>query len=65
MWKYAMMKRVVFKPIALCPRWWLDQRVVAAREAPLKVNYESLGTYYNIYFYDIYRQYLIVRCLLS
>lgn len=39
-------------------RWRLDQRVIAAREAPLEVQYESLGTYY-----DIYGQYLIVRSI--
>lgn len=39
-------------------RWRLDQRVIAAREAPLEVHYESLGTYY-----DIYGQYLIVRSI--
>nr|YP_010989794.1 RNA polymerase beta' subunit [Delarbrea paradoxa]WOV68154.1 RNA polymerase beta' subunit [Delarbrea paradoxa] len=37
-------------------RWRLDQRVIAAKGAPLEVHYESLGTYY-----DIYGQYLIVR----
>ena len=39
-------------------RWRLDQRVIAAREAPLEVHYESLGTYY-----DIYGEYLIVRSI--
>ncbi|KAI7753925.1 LOW QUALITY PROTEIN: hypothetical protein M8C21_033124 [Ambrosia artemisiifolia] len=39
-------------------RWRLDQRVIAAREAPIEINYESLGTYY-----DIYGHYLIVRSI--
>ncbi|KAI3664320.1 hypothetical protein L1987_88220 [Smallanthus sonchifolius] len=30
-------------------RWRLDQRVIAAREAPIEIHYESLGTYYEIY----------------
>nr|WAJ49650.1 RNA polymerase beta' subunit [Crowea exalata subsp. exalata]WAJ49737.1 RNA polymerase beta' subunit [Crowea exalata subsp. revoluta] len=37
-------------------RWRLDQRVIASREAPIEVHYESLGTYH-----DIYGHYLIVR----
>nr|WLS53991.1 RNA polymerase beta' subunit [[Polygonum] chinense var. paradoxum] len=37
-------------------RWQLDQRVVASREAPIEVHYESLGTYH-----EIYGHYLIVR----
>nr|UUL71149.1 RNA polymerase beta' subunit [Dipsacus japonicus] len=37
-------------------RWRLDQRVVATREAPIEVHYESLGTYY-----EIYGHYLIER----
>nr|YP_010926827.1 RNA polymerase beta' subunit [Melocactus glaucescens]WKK45432.1 RNA polymerase beta' subunit [Melocactus glaucescens] len=37
-------------------RWRLDQRVIASREAPIEVHYESLGTYY-----EIYGHYLIVR----
>nr|YP_009912241.1 RNA polymerase beta' subunit [Fulcaldea stuessyi]QLD96760.1 RNA polymerase beta' subunit [Fulcaldea stuessyi] len=39
-------------------RWRLDQRVIAAREAPIEIHYESLGTYY-----EIYGQYLIVRSI--
>jgi DNA-directed RNA polymerase subunit beta' len=39
-------------------RWRLDQRVIAAKEAPLEVHYESLGTYY-----EIYGQYLIVKSI--
>nr|YP_010395496.1 RNA polymerase beta' subunit [Haplophyllum dauricum]UQJ73024.1 RNA polymerase beta' subunit [Haplophyllum dauricum] len=37
-------------------RWRLDQRVIASREAPIEVQYESLGTYH-----EIYGHYLIVR----
>nr|YP_010941217.1 RNA polymerase beta' subunit [Fallopia dumetorum]WLS50818.1 RNA polymerase beta' subunit [Fallopia dumetorum] len=37
-------------------RWQLDQRVVASREAPIEVHYESLGTYH-----EIYGHYIIVR----
>nr|YP_009527136.1 RNA polymerase beta [Stemona japonica]AYA54092.1 RNA polymerase beta [Stemona japonica] len=36
-------------------RWRLDQRVIASREVPIEVQYESLGTYH-----DIYGHYLIV-----
>ncbi|PHT94098.1 DNA-directed RNA polymerase subunit beta' [Capsicum annuum] len=39
-------------------RWRLDQRVIASRETPIEVHYESLGT-----FYEIYGHYLIVRSL--
>nr|YP_008994386.1 RNA polymerase beta [Viviania marifolia]AGV02815.1 RNA polymerase beta [Viviania marifolia] len=37
-------------------RWRLDQRIIASREAPVEVHYESLGTYH-----EIYGHYLIVR----
>nr|YP_009166682.1 RNA polymerase beta [Tanaecium tetragonolobum]ALB78250.1 RNA polymerase beta [Tanaecium tetragonolobum] len=37
-------------------RWRLDQRVIAPRETPIEVHYESLGTYY-----EIYGHYLIVK----
>nr|YP_010119016.1 RNA polymerase beta' subunit [Gymnotheca chinensis]QQY97899.1 RNA polymerase beta' subunit [Gymnotheca chinensis] len=37
-------------------RWRLDQRVIALREVPIEVQYESLGTYH-----EIYGHYLIVR----
>nr|QFG71183.1 RNA polymerase subunit beta' [Mammillaria albiflora] len=37
-------------------RWRLDQRVIASREAPIEVHYESLGTYH-----EIYGHYLILR----
>nr|QQY97986.1 RNA polymerase beta' subunit [Houttuynia cordata] len=37
-------------------RWRLDQRVIALREVPIEVQYESLGTYH-----EIYGNYLIVR----
>nr|WFD57520.1 RNA polymerase beta' subunit [Brandisia glabrescens]WFD57700.1 RNA polymerase beta' subunit [Brandisia glabrescens] len=39
-------------------RWRLDQRVLASRETPIEVHYESLGTYY-----EIYGHYLIVRSI--
>nr|YP_011014686.1 RNA polymerase beta' subunit [Microula sikkimensis]WQB38099.1 RNA polymerase beta' subunit [Microula sikkimensis] len=39
-------------------RWRLDQRVIASRETPTEVHYESLGTYY-----EIYGHYLIVRSI--
>nr|YP_009493578.1 RNA polymerase beta' subunit [Eucommia ulmoides]ANP25493.1 RNA polymerase beta' subunit [Eucommia ulmoides]AWN56500.1 RNA polymerase beta' subunit [Eucommia ulmoides]AZT79263.1 RNA polymerase beta' subunit [Eucommia ulmoides]WMG64914.1 RNA polymerase beta' subunit [Eucommia ulmoides] len=39
-------------------RWRLDQRVIASREVPIEVHYESLGTYY-----EIYRHYLMVRSI--
>nr|YP_011010047.1 RNA polymerase beta' subunit [Physostegia virginiana]WRY31804.1 RNA polymerase beta' subunit [Physostegia virginiana] len=39
-------------------RWRLDQRVIASRETPIEVHYESLGN-----FYEIYGHYLIVRSL--
>nr|AFM83670.1 RNA polymerase beta [Paeonia brownii] len=39
-------------------RWRLDQRVIASREAPIEVHYESLGTYH-----EIYGHYLIVKSL--
>lgn len=30
-------------------RWNLDQRVIGSREVPIEVQYESLGTYHEIY----------------
>nr|YP_010010079.1 RNA polymerase beta' subunit [Fagus japonica]QNU39971.1 RNA polymerase beta' subunit [Fagus japonica]QNU40053.1 RNA polymerase beta' subunit [Fagus japonica] len=39
-------------------RWQLDQRVIASREAPIEVHYQSLGTYH-----EIYEHYLIVRSI--
>nr|YP_010458135.1 RNA polymerase beta' subunit [Pristimera arborea]UUA69676.1 RNA polymerase beta' subunit [Pristimera arborea] len=39
-------------------RWQLDQRVIASREAPIEVHYESLGIYH-----EIYGHYLIVRSI--
>nr|YP_009862864.1 RNA polymerase beta' subunit [Spathodea campanulata]QKD76239.1 RNA polymerase beta' subunit [Spathodea campanulata] len=39
-------------------RWRLDQCVIASRETPIEVHYESLGTYY-----EIYGHYLIVRSI--
>ncbi|NP_054923.1 RNA polymerase beta' subunit (plastid) [Spinacia oleracea] len=37
-------------------RWQLDQRIIASKEAPIEVHYESLGTYH-----EIYAHYLIIR----
>nr|YP_009309952.1 RNA polymerase beta' subunit [Coreanomecon hylomeconoides]ALZ50095.1 RNA polymerase beta' subunit [Coreanomecon hylomeconoides] len=37
-------------------RWRLDQRVIAPREVPIEVQYDSLGAYH-----EIYGHYLIVR----
>nr|YP_009859790.1 RpoC1 [Silene kiusiana]AWX05917.1 RpoC1 [Silene kiusiana] len=37
-------------------RWRLDQRIIASREAPVEVHYESGGTYH-----EIYAHYLIIR----
>nr|YP_010475481.1 RNA polymerase beta' subunit [Corydalis mucronata]UVH69768.1 RNA polymerase beta' subunit [Corydalis mucronata] len=39
-------------------RWRLDQRIIASKEVPIEVQYESLGTYH-----EIFGQYLIVRSL--
>nr|AWH05943.1 RNA polymerase beta' subunit [Asclepias eriocarpa] len=39
-------------------RWRLDQGLIASRETPIEVHYESLGTYY-----EIYGHYLIVRSI--
>nr|QHE64439.1 RNA polymerase beta' subunit [Coffea humilis] len=39
-------------------RWPLDQRVIASREIPIEVHYESLGIYY-----EIYGHYLIVKSI--
>nr|YP_011012274.1 RNA polymerase beta' subunit [Phlomoides speciosa]WAS34871.1 RNA polymerase beta subunit [Phlomoides speciosa]WPW62594.1 RNA polymerase beta' subunit [Phlomoides speciosa] len=39
-------------------RWRLDQRVIASRETPIEVHYESLGNYY-----EIYGHYLIVSSI--
>lgn len=37
-------------------RWRLDHRIIASREAPVEVHYESLSTYH-----EIYAHYLIIR----
>nr|YP_009404863.1 RNA polymerase beta' subunit [Lobelia lukwangulensis]YP_009405670.1 RNA polymerase beta' subunit [Lobelia ritabeaniana]YP_009405759.1 RNA polymerase beta' subunit [Lobelia sancta]YP_009406296.1 RNA polymerase beta' subunit [Lobelia udzungwensis]ASA38280.1 RNA polymerase beta' subunit [Lobelia sp. 3 EBK-2017]ASA36848.1 RNA polymerase beta' subunit [Lobelia lukwangulensis]ASA37745.1 RNA polymerase beta' subunit [Lobelia ritabeaniana]ASA37834.1 RNA polymerase beta' subunit [Lobelia sancta]A len=39
-------------------RWRLDQCLISAKEAPIEIHYESLGTYY-----EIYGHYLIVRSI--
>nr|YP_010624464.1 RNA polymerase beta' subunit [Smilax ocreata]WBF99094.1 RNA polymerase beta' subunit [Smilax ocreata] len=47
-------KRINFDSF-LWLRWRLDQRVIGSREVPIEVQYESSGTYY-----EIYGHYLIV-----
>nr|YP_009864570.1 DNA-directed RNA polymerase beta' chain [Smilax nipponica]QKE32565.1 DNA-directed RNA polymerase beta' chain [Smilax nipponica] len=47
-------KRINFDSF-LWLRWRLDQRVIGSREVPVEVQYESSGTYY-----EIYGHYLIV-----
>nr|YP_010120564.1 RNA polymerase beta' subunit [Iris laevigata]QRC77093.1 RNA polymerase beta' subunit [Iris laevigata] len=37
-------------------RWRLDQRIIGSREVPIEIQYESLGTYH-----EIYGHYLIVE----
>nr|QHE64184.1 RNA polymerase beta' subunit [Coffea brassii]QHE64947.1 RNA polymerase beta' subunit [Coffea benghalensis var. bababudanii]QHE65031.1 RNA polymerase beta' subunit [Coffea benghalensis]QHE65201.1 RNA polymerase beta' subunit [Coffea horsfieldiana] len=50
-------KRInLYSPLWL--RWRLDQRVIASREIPIEVHYESLGIYY-----EIYGHYLIVKSI--
>nr|YP_009512825.1 DNA-directed RNA polymerase subunit gamma [Suaeda malacosperma]AXK15212.1 DNA-directed RNA polymerase subunit gamma [Suaeda malacosperma] len=39
-------------------RWQLDHRIIASREVPIEVHYESLGTYH-----EIYAHYLIIRSI--
>nr|UDZ61146.1 RNA polymerase beta subunit [Hydrocleys nymphoides]UDZ61147.1 RNA polymerase beta subunit [Hydrocleys nymphoides] len=39
-------------------RWRLDQRVIGSREVPIEVQYESSGTYH-----EIYGNYLIIRSI--
>nr|ATL62364.1 RNA polymerase beta' subunit [Amphidasya ambigua] len=41
-------------------RWRLDRRVIASREIPVEIHYESLGTYY-----EVYGHYLIVRSIIK
>nr|UXO94178.1 RNA polymerase beta' subunit [Smilax riparia] len=48
-------KRINFDSF-LWLRWRLDQRVIGSREVPIEVQYESSGTYY-----EIYGHYLIVE----
>nr|YP_009556491.1 RNA polymerase beta subunit [Rhabdodendron amazonicum]QBC72509.1 RNA polymerase beta subunit [Rhabdodendron amazonicum]QBE88144.1 RNA polymerase beta' subunit [Rhabdodendron amazonicum] len=51
---YRQKRIKLYSPLWL--RWRLDQGVIAAREVPIEVHYESLGTHHAIY-----RHYLIVR----
>nr|YP_009670150.1 RNA polymerase subunit beta [Memecylon pauciflorum]QCW95468.1 RNA polymerase subunit beta [Memecylon pauciflorum] len=39
-------------------RWRLDQRIIASREVPIEIHYESGGTYQ-----EIYEDYLLVRSI--
>nr|YP_010596174.1 RNA polymerase beta' subunit [Tanaecium pyramidatum]WAJ60392.1 RNA polymerase beta' subunit [Tanaecium pyramidatum] len=52
----AYRQKRIYLDSPLWLRWRLDQRVIASRETPIEVHYESLGTYY-----EIYGHYLIVR----
>nr|YP_010160824.1 RNA polymerase beta' subunit [Baccaurea ramiflora]QRH18331.1 RNA polymerase beta' subunit [Baccaurea ramiflora] len=52
----AYRQKRIYLDSPLWLRWKLDQRVIASREAPIEVHYESLGTYH-----EIYGHYLIVR----
>ncbi|XP_057968231.1 DNA-directed RNA polymerase subunit beta'-like [Malania oleifera] len=49
-------QKIINLDSSLWLRWRLDQRVIASREAPIEVHYESLGTYH-----EIYGDYLIVK----
>uniref|UniRef100_UPI0030E41FF5 RNA polymerase beta' subunit n=1 Tax=Schiedea hookeri TaxID=270411 RepID=UPI0030E41FF5 len=51
---YCQKRIKLYSPLWL--RWRLDQRIIASREAPIEVHYESLGTYH-----EIYAHYLIIR----
>nr|YP_009002249.1 RNA polymerase beta' subunit [Pinguicula ehlersiae]CDL78805.1 RNA polymerase beta' subunit [Pinguicula ehlersiae] len=53
---YRQKRLFLDRPLWL--RWHLDQRVIASRETPIEVHYESLGTCY-----EIYGHYLIVRSI--
>nr|YP_740641.1 RNA polymerase beta' subunit [Nandina domestica]Q09FX0.1 RecName: Full=DNA-directed RNA polymerase subunit beta'; AltName: Full=PEP; AltName: Full=Plastid-encoded RNA polymerase subunit beta'; Short=RNA polymerase subunit beta' [Nandina domestica]ABI49854.1 RNA polymerase beta [Nandina domestica] len=52
----AYRQKRIYLDSPLWLRWRLDQRVIASREVPIEVQYESLGTYH-----EIYGHYLIVR----
>nr|YP_010641258.1 RNA polymerase beta' subunit [Saxifraga glabricaulis]WBQ54325.1 RNA polymerase beta' subunit [Saxifraga glabricaulis] len=52
----AYRQKIINVDSPLWLRWRLDQRIIASREAPIEVHYESLGTYH-----EIYEHYLIVR----
>nr|YP_010986754.1 RNA polymerase beta' subunit [Pinguicula vulgaris]WOL38145.1 RNA polymerase beta' subunit [Pinguicula vulgaris] len=54
----AYRQKRLFLDSPLWLRWRLDQRVIASRETPIEVHYESLGTCY-----EIYGHYLIVRSI--
>nr|AHA12830.1 RNA polymerase beta [Maranta leuconeura] len=44
---YRQKRISVDRPLWL--RWRLDQRIIGSREVPVEVQYESLGTYHEIY----------------
>ena len=48
---YCQKKIKLDSPLWL--RWRLDQRIIASREAPIEVHYESLGTYHEIYAHSL------------
>ncbi|KAE8662859.1 DNA-directed RNA polymerase subunit beta' [Hibiscus syriacus] len=52
----AYRQKIINLDSLLWLQWRLDQCVIASREAPIEVHYESLGTYH-----EIYGHYLIVR----
>nr|YP_009466544.1 RNA polymerase beta [Genlisea tuberosa]AUN28599.1 RNA polymerase beta [Genlisea tuberosa] len=54
----AYRHKAILLDMPLWLRWRLDQRVIALRETPVEVHYESVGTCY-----EIYGHYLIVRSL--
>nr|YP_010914199.1 RNA polymerase beta' subunit [Tillandsia rectangula]WIL90476.1 RNA polymerase beta' subunit [Tillandsia rectangula] len=51
----AYRRKLISLDSPLWLRWRLDQRVIGSREVPIEVQYESLGTYH-----EIYGHYLIV-----
>nr|ADD31174.1 RNA polymerase beta' subunit protein [Gonopterodendron arboreum] len=52
----AYQQKRIYLDSPLWLRWKLDQRVIASRETPIEVQYESLGIYH-----EIYGNYIIVR----
>nr|YP_010897575.1 RNA polymerase beta' subunit [Dysphania botrys]QBO27353.1 RNA polymerase beta' subunit [Dysphania botrys] len=52
----AYRQKRIYLDSPLWLRWQLDQRIIASKEAPVEVHYESLGTYH-----EIYAHYLIIK----